>query len=87
MPRAIYSNAEIMANIQTMTETEDGMFGAIPGWTGEYVADTPNAVLLFLPERSWRESEVWFPMRHLRKTSDGQSVYASLWILAQKGLG
>lgn len=84
--RDIHSDPEVMAKIAVVRDIEDGMFSTIPGWTGAYMATSPKALLLWFPAKGWRESEVWFPLSQLRKSADGDKIYASNWFLNERGI-
>ena len=86
MAREIWTNPQLLDNIEHIKESEEDRYSDIPGWEGEYLASTPDAILLFMPNgKGKNEREIWFPIKHLRKAEDGQSIYASNWILTQKG--
>ena len=72
----------VLAELKVITESEENKYSDIPDWDGTMISYTSAAALLQIGER-----EVWFPLSQLRKADDEQSVYASIWILEQKGLG
>lgn len=84
MAREIYSDKNVMALITVISDAEEHKYDEIPGWDGGYTAVGERAVLLFFPNA--KEDEIWFPFSQLRKTEDGLSLYASRWILYEKGL-
>jgi len=79
--RDLYTNRDIMDAIPVITDREENKYTDIPGWEGEYTDYTEKAVLLRMPNTT-----IWFPFSQLRKAEDGQSIYASNWILEQKGI-
>lgn len=83
MAREIWSNAKLLDSIRVIQPSEEDRYSDIPGWEGEYMAATDGAILLYMPKTS---AEIWFPIGQLRIAEDRQSIYASLWILLQKGL-
>ncbi len=82
MPRDIFTVPEIMAKLCVISDREESRYSDVPGWQGEVMSWTEAAVLF----RFLDNSEEWLPYSHLRKAEDGRSIYASLWILEQKGL-
>ena len=88
MAREIYTNPQMMAKIQIISDSEENSYSDIPGWKGGYMAEARSglAVLLYFPDRPGKDAEVWFPYSQLRKAEDDQSIYASNWILEQKKL-
>jgi len=78
MPFDIYKNSLIISRVQVISDAEESKYSDIPGWEGEYVADTDKAVMLHFPANS---SNRWFPYSQLRKAEDDQSIYASDWFL------
>jgi len=67
--------------LEVITEREERKYSDIPGFDGDIEASTEKALCLVCNGK-----EVWFPHSQLRKAEDGQSIYASNWILEQKGL-
>lgn len=87
MAREVWSNKPLLESLTTILPSEEDKYSDIPGWEGGYMQDTSMAVLLYMPEGKGRgATEVWFPKSHLRIAEDRQSIYASNWILHQKGL-
>lgn len=84
MLRDITHVQEVMAKIAVIQEHEESRYSDIPKWDGWIENYTDHAVLLKLDRQSGRND--WFPYSQLRKTEDGKSIYASYWILEQKGL-
>lgn len=82
MPRDIYSNKDLIARIPEIGDREEHRYSDIPHWTGEYVAEGPAAVMLCFKDRP----DLWLPISQLRRAQDGQSIYASKWIIEQKDL-
>lgn len=87
MAREVWTNARILNSLKTILPSEGDKYSDIPGWEGEYMSSTDAAILLYIPARRGKPSaEIWFPMSQLRIAEDKQSIYASQWILEQKGL-
>lgn len=77
----IYTQPSIMARIAEFTNDQEAdRYSEIPGWEGGMLSATNNAVLL-----QCKDTTHWFPFSQLRKAEDGLSVYASMWILNEKG--
>jgi len=83
MGAEIHKRPELMEVIEIIQEHEEDKYSDIPTWTGWVETWTDSAVLLDLPGRETRSN--WFPLSQLRRTEDGKSLYASEWILRQKG--
>jgi hypothetical protein len=81
MSRDIFGFPAVMDSIAVIGDSEENKYSDIPGWEGECENFTGAAVCL-----SIKGTDVWFPFSHLRKAEDGQSIYASNWILKQKNL-
>lgn len=87
MAREIWNNPELLDRFTTILPSEEDSYDEIPGWEGEYMGETHNAVLLYMPMGKGRNAtREWFPYSQLRIAEDRQSLYASQWILKQKGL-
>lgn len=76
----------IMEKIKIIRDNEESLYSDIPEWNEQIAGWTDAAMLLIFPGRATRR-EHWMPYSQLRKSEDGLSVYASNWILEQKGLG
>lgn len=86
MARQIFTDKLLLDCIDTIKESEENKYSDIPGWEGEFLSTSSRAVLLYMPHGKGRGgTEVWFPFSHLRIAEDRQSIYASTWILTQKG--
>lgn len=85
MSRSIFTWPIVLSDIAVITEQEESRYSDIPGCEGLCEGFTAAAILLVLMIND-RRQDVWFPFSQLRKAKDGQSVYASDWILAQKNL-
>lgn len=85
--REIWSNKALLDSIKEIRPSEEDKYSDIPGWEGHYLAESPDAVLLYIVRDKRADSDVWFPKSQLRIAEDRQSLYASTWILDQKGLG
>lgn len=80
--RSIFGWKNIMNDIKEISEREEDDYSDIPGFEGMVtMAPTEKAVCLVI-----KGEGVWFPYSQLRKAEDGQSIYASNWILEQKDL-
>lgn len=85
--RIIYEVDDIMQHIAIIQEHEEGKYSDIPRWNGWIESWTDKAVLLHIEEPGrTRQNQHWVPYSQLRKAEDGQSIYATLWILNKKGL-
>jgi hypothetical protein len=87
MARSIYSIPEVMARIDEITDAEESRYSDIPGWDDTVLQVGDKAVKIKAGRRGKSPEEIWMPLSQLRKAHDCQSVYASVWILDQKGLG
>lgn len=83
--RVLFTQPNVMDKIAVISEKEENRYSDIPGWDGEYGSASPLAVELYFPQRTIR-NWLWFPFSHLRKAEDGQSIYASDWIINEKHL-
>lgn len=72
----------ILDAIGVISEREENSYSDIPGFTGQMIEWTDRGILLLMEDGS----QIWFPISQLRKADDEQSIYASNWILEQKGL-
>jgi hypothetical protein len=88
MSRDIFTIPEVVEAIAVITEEEDGKYMEIPDWSGGVEAWTENAVLLSIEARDDEtdRSPYWFPYSQLRKDISETEIYASFWILNEKGL-
>lgn len=87
MPRDIYTVPEVMLTLQVIRDAEEDGYSDIPGWDGTVLGWSDKAIKIRAGNKGEPLREVWLPVSQLRKAGDGQSVYASVWILDQKGLG
>jgi hypothetical protein len=87
MTRTIFEFPEVMRAIALIAETEEGKFSEVAGWDGSIRSHSDKAVLAYIEPKGQKPEQIWLPLSQLRKTEDGYSIYASDWILAQKGLG
>lgn len=86
--RDIFHTPEVMDMLKVITPFEEAKYSDIPSWDGWIENWTTSAVLLHLnmdPPRV-KQNQYWFPISQLRKAEDGQSIYATIWILEKKGL-
>ena len=87
MARQIWTNKELLNSIKVIQESEEDNYSEVPGWEGEYMATTPDAILLYIPSHRGRPvKEVWFPKSQLRLSEDRLSMYAANWLIEAKGL-
>ena len=85
-PRDIFNVPEVMHRLAVIQPFEEGKYSDIPKWDGQILEHTTAAVLLHF-SKVQRPSRInWFPYSQLRKAEDGQSVYATNWIIDKKGL-
>ena len=86
--RQLLEVPEVMQNIRVITSFEESKFSDIPRWDGWVANWTDKAALLVLRPLppSTSDDKHWFPLGQLRKAADGQSVYATVWILDKKGI-
>lgn len=84
MARSIYTAPHILDVIGVIQGSEEHKYSDIPGFEGEFLASSPNAVLLVLAGRGVPRREVWFPFSQLRVAEDRLSLYATNWVLDQK---
>lgn len=83
MARQIWTDKELLDSLAIIQPSEEDKYSDIPGWKDEeYISSSPKAVLL----RIHSKGDIWFPLSHLRIAEDKQSIYASEWILKEKGL-
>ncbi len=73
--------SSLIEKIDELTDAEERDFDEIPYFIGEVEAIGEKAALLICG----RHGKVWLPLKHLRTV--GTDVYASKWILAQRGMG
>jgi len=71
-----------LSHVDLITERDEHRYSDIPGFDGDIIDVRPKALCLIL-----EGTPTWFPISQLRQAGDGQSLYASKWILEQKGLG
>lgn len=76
MSRDIYTIPELMAQIEIIDSEDEDLYSDIPGFKGRIEQWTDKAILI---------KKNWFPISQLRKSEDCDEIYASLWILEQKG--
>ena len=81
----IFKTPHVMRAIATISEQEENRYSDIPGWEGMTGFDTAKGVFLVITKDA-RTQEIFFPYSQMRKAEDEQSIYASNWILEQKGL-
>lgn len=72
---------DLLERLQVISDREEDRYSDIPGFGEDVVELRDTSVKLDLGDR-----KVWFPLSQLRKAEDDQSIYASKWILEQKGL-
>lgn len=77
----IYRSPIVMGKIRVMLEIEEDLYSDIPRWNGTYIHSTESAVLMQIGDK-----QVWLPFSQLRKTDDGLTIYATNWIIDEKGL-
>lgn len=78
----LFNESWIIRRISTISEFEEDRYSDIPKWSGQYVTTTQYALLLRLDDGR----DVWVPFTQLRKAEDENSLYASNWILNERGL-
>lgn len=87
MARDIFTIPDVMDKMVVIRIHEEGRYSDIRKWSGEIEEWTEKAVLLRLDISDQPPArQRWIPFSHLRKAADGQSIYASIWILDKKGL-
>ena len=86
MTASIFENREAMDKIAVISEDEEDRYTDVPGWDGTCFSSN-KAIRVTVAPRGQTPRDVWLPFSQLRKAADGQSVYASVWILDQKGIG
>lgn len=84
-PREIYRVPEVMFRISVIQSFEEDKYSDIPKWDGLIDSWTDAAILLHFDKVQRPAAMNWFPISHIRKTDDGLSIYASIWILNKKG--
>lgn len=75
MTRSIYSIPSVMDKIEYLDTEDEDDYSDIPNWDGMIDQWTDLAILV---------GKTWFPISQLRRTED-EEIYASNWILEQKG--
>lgn len=84
----VFTVPEVMRAIEPITDREENRYSDIPHWEGSVMSWTDKALCVRVTKRQPDGSyDVWLPLSQLRKAGDEQSIYASDWILEQKGLG
>jgi hypothetical protein len=76
MSRDIFTIPDLVEQIETLDPGDEDLYSDIPGFEGRIEKWTDKAILI---------KRVWFPISQLRKSEDGDEIFASLWILEQKG--
>jgi hypothetical protein len=76
MSRDIFTIPELMEQIEVLEVEDEDLYSDIPGFEGRIEQWTDKAILV---------KRNWFPISQLRKSEDNDAIYASLWILEQKG--
>lgn len=74
--RSIFSIPSVIEKIEVLEVEDEDMYSDIPNWDGRIEQWTELAVLI---------GKDWFPISQLRKDEDFDIIYASFWILEQKG--
>lgn len=84
MSRSIFDIETVMQQLEVISEQDEDRYSDVPGWSGEIMSWSPDAVLIVFDDS--RKEMIWLPVSQLRRSEDGQSIYATNWILEKKGL-
>jgi hypothetical protein len=86
LPRPIIELPSVMNRIAVVTSKERDDYCLLPGWDGTVVDHTDEAVFIRWRDRPGYLRDVVLPLAQLRKSADGQTVYASQWLVRKEGL-